>query len=150
MTWVLILLFSLLLNKCRRFISPENFCSSSLAVSSGKMDFSVTSVQCMSTVWSSDHFARLFTVRLTSTDWYCSADLTVEIQCSSLYLEIWVLPLQKSHIIITNQEYRIKMHPLTSNIFAKVSAVVCVLNVYFTPCYLMWKLKPHTVVLKNV
>lgn len=40
------------------------------------MNFSVTSVQCMSTVWSADHFAHVFTVHLTSTDWHCSASLT--------------------------------------------------------------------------
>lgn len=60
MTWVSILLFSLQLKKCRRFISLENFCSASLAVSSGEVDLSVASVQCMSTVWCADHFAHFY------------------------------------------------------------------------------------------
>lgn len=35
------------------------------------MDLSVTSVLCMWTVWSADHFAPLFSVCLTPTDWFC-------------------------------------------------------------------------------
>lgn len=94
MTGVSALLLFLLLRKSGRFLSLENSSSSSLVVSSGKMGFGVTSVQRVSTVCSADHLARLLTVRLTSTDCYSSADLTAEISCSWLHLEIWILPLK--------------------------------------------------------
>ncbi len=42
----------------------------------------------------------LFSVRLTPTGWYCSANVTAEIHCSLVHLEIWILPLKKIHMNI--------------------------------------------------